>query len=222
MNRQTKLLDFYHAMLSAYGPQNWWPADSPFEIMVGAVLTQNTSWQNVEKAILNLKNADVLNAEAIDQLSLEDLAQLIKPAGYFNIKAKRLKNLIHWLCSQYDGDISPLARQSIWSLQEQLLAINGIGRETADSIILYALEKPTFVVDTYTYRILTRHFCIDVDADYERIKDYCQSQLEEDVTLYNEYHALLVCVGKNHCKPKAKCAGCPLEKFNHCTNPQEM
>lgn len=210
-----KLMAFYNAMLDHYGPQNWWPGDGPFEVMAGAVLTQNTGWSNVEKAISNLKAAGKLSAEKINEMPPDELAQIIRPAGYYNIKAKRLKNLVEWFCNQFDASIESLAELSVDRLTEELLAIRGIGRETADSIILYALSKPTFVVDTYTYRILTRHGCIDAEADYDQIKEYCEGHLPEDARLYNEFHALLVQVGKNHCKPRPRCNGCPLEPFEH-------
>ena len=209
------LIDLYNALLHRFGPQHWWPGDSPFEIMVGAVLTQNTNWTNVEKAIANLKNANCLTPHAIHNLTHEQLAPLIKPAGYFNLKARRLKNLINWLIQTCDGDLSVLQNYSTSRLREELLSINGIGQETADSIILYAFEKLTFVVDTYTFRVLVRHGRIDADSHYEQIKDYCESNLPDDLSLYNEFHALIVRVGKDHCKPRAKCANCPLEPFEH-------
>jgi len=211
------LLQFYQTLLDRYGPQHWWPGETPFEVMVGAVLTQNTNWHNVEKAIANLKAAHLLDPHALDQIPPARLAPYIRPAGYFNIKARRLKNLVRWLCRQCDGDIAALARRPLASLREDLLAINGIGRETADSLLLYALNKPTFVVDAYTYRVLVRHHCIDADSDYEQVKDFCQSRLTEDVALYNEFHALLVRVGKEQCKPRAQCTGCPLQSFAHST-----
>lgn len=217
MNNETtkKLLRFYEAMLNHFGPQHWWPGDTAFEVMVGAVLTQNTNWSNVEKALANLKTAKRLDATAIDQLSHADLAEYIRPAGYFNVKARRLKNLISWFCREHDGSIERLADWPLDRLREQLLSIKGIGPETADSILLYALEKPTFVVDTYTYRILVRHGCLDRDCDYEQMKDFFERHLDEDTRLYNEFHALIVQVGKHHCKPQAKCEGCPLAPFDH-------
>jgi len=210
-----KLMCFYEALLDHFGPQHWWPGQSPFEVMVGAVLTQNTNWSNVEKAIKNLKNAQALTPERINNLTHEELAQLIRPAGYFNIKAKRLKNFIRWFCSDYNASIESLRELSVDRLREELLSINGIGRETADSIILYALEKLTFVVDTYTYRILLRHGCIDSDSDYERTKEYCQANLPDDIAVYNELHALIVRTGKIHCKPRPACLECPLARFSH-------
>ncbi len=210
-----KLMSFYKVLLERFGPQDWWPGDGPFEVMVGAVLTQNTNWANVEKAIKNLKDADMLCPEKIDRLSQQELAPLIRPAGYSNIKSRRLKNLVRWFCRDYDGSVDELAGLATDRLREELLSINGVGPETADSIILYALERPTFVVDTYTYRILLRHSCIDPESDYEQTKEYCQMNLPDDVVLYNELHALIVRLGKNYCRPKPRCSGCPLERFEH-------
>ena len=211
------ITQLYQTLYDAYGPQNWWPGDSTFEIMVGAVLTQNTNWTNVEKAIVNLKNAGVLSLEAINQLGNEQLAELIRPAGYFNVKTKRLKALTEWLAQMIGDDLEELKSFSLSSLREQLLAVKGIGKETADSILLYSLDMPTFVVDTYTYRVFTRHQLIEPEAGYDELRDYCMWNLDEDIQLYNEFHALLVTVGKNHCKPKPKCQGCPLEKLPHQT-----
>lgn len=208
----------YDALLAHYGPQHWWPGQTDFEVMVGAILTQNTNWTNVEKAIANLQSADLLCPLALHALTERRLAEYIRPAGYYNIKARRLKNLVRWLIDEFDGSLEPLKNYPIDRLREELLSINGVGRETADSIILYALHKPTFVVDTYTYRIFVRHGCIDPESDYEQIKEFFQSHLPDDVKLYNEFHALVVQVGKNHCKPRARCAECPLETFDHNIN----
>jgi endonuclease III related protein len=212
---ETKLMGFYKALLAAFGDQHWWPGDTPFEVMVGAILTQNTNWSNVEKAIGNLKKADMLCPRKMDSLDITQLAELIRPAGYFNIKAKRLKNFVRFFCERYDGDIARLAAGPVDYIREQLLSINGIGPETADSIILYALEKPVFVVDTYTYRILTRHECVSPESGYDELKEYCQAAMPTDVALYNQCHALFVRLGKEYCKPKPKCLGCPLENFTH-------
>lgn len=209
------LMAFFRALLDHYGQQNWWPGDGCFEVMAGAILTQNTNWSNVEKALDNLKTAGLLDAEKIDKLNQESLAQLIRPAGYYNIKARRLKNFVRWFCQEYDGSVERLAELSVERLREELLSVKGIGRETADSIILYGLEKLTFVVDSYTYRVLGRHGCIDPESDYAQIKEYCESQLPDDIYVYNELHALLVQVGKHHCRPRPRCAGCPLEIFDH-------
>ncbi|MFQ6036139.1 MAG: endonuclease III domain-containing protein [Sedimentisphaerales bacterium] len=209
------LIEIYQLLFDRFGPQHWWPGDTQFEIIIGAILTQNTNWANVEKAIANLKSADYLSPEELHHLDLPRLAELIRPAGYFNIKAKRLKNFINWLFDNHGGELSNLESIDTERLRTELLAIKGIGRETADSILLYALDRPIFVVDAYTARVAIRHGLIELDADYEQLRQLYQSNLPEDVQLFNEYHALLVKVGKLFCKPKAQCPGCPLEKLPH-------
>src|SRR3954470_10766175 len=205
------LREAYERMLAAFGPQHWWPGDSPFEIMVGAVLVQNTAWRNVERAIANLRDAAVMNPRGLYDLPPVELAELIRPAGYYQVKAKRLRNLLRFVMEEYDGSLDAMFRTGLPNLREQLLAINGIGPETADAILLYAGGMPTFVVDTYAHRILARHGRIGYDAAYDEIKDYFESELPSDAALYNEYHALLVRVGKDHCKRAApKCESCPL------------
>ena len=205
------LREIYDRLLAAYGPQSWWPGDSPFEVMVGAVLVQNTSWQNVEKAIRNLRDGDLVEPHALYQVPLEELEELIRPAGYFRIKARRLRNLLQFLVERYDGSLDAMFRQNLPELREQLLAVNGIGPETADSILLYAGGLPTFVVDAYTARVFGRHGWIGFDADYHQIKDHFESGLAQDAAMFNEYHALLVRVGKLRCRKKAPlCEGCPL------------
>ncbi len=215
MTTAQTLMDMYEAMRARFGHRNWWPGDGALEICVGAILTQNTNWTNVEKAIANLKANGHLSIAALHATSHDELAQLIRPAGYFNIKAKRLKNFIARVYAGFGDDIEAFLDRPTGALREELLSINGIGRETADSMILYAAGKPTFVVDTYTYRILLRHGLIDGEDDYEQIKDLMESSLPEDVDLFNDYHAQLVEVGKNFCKPRAQCDGCPLESFPH-------
>ena len=210
-----RLTALYDAMFAAYGPQHWWPGQTPFEVIVGAILTQNTAWTNVEKAIVNLAAADALDAIRLRDLPIEELAELIRPAGYFNVKSRRLKSFITWLWDRFDGDLDRMFTLSVDELREELLGVNGIGRETADSILLYAGHLPTFVVDAYTARIFTRHGLIDASADYDEIKELFESSLPEDVPLFNEYHALIVRIGKHHCKPRARCEGCPLEPFEH-------
>ena len=214
-----RLMEIYNLLYDRYGRQQWWPGETPLEIAVGAILTQNTNWGNVEKAICNLKKADSLCAEKLHEMDTDVLAELIRPAGYYNIKAARLKNFINWLFDNFQGQIENLIHINIYDLREQLLSVKGIGRETADSILLYALDKSVFVVDTYTCRVLTRHGLIEANADYEQIRDFFESSLPGESELFNEYHALLVCVGKEHCKPKAKCSGCPLEGLPHETDP---
>jgi endonuclease-3 related protein len=205
------LQEIYDRLLARYGPQSWWPGDSPFEVMVGAVLVQNTSWQNVEKAIRNLREQDLLDPRRLYEVPAEELEGLIQPAGYFRVKARRLRNSLEFLVQRYDGSLEALFATSLPELREQLLSISGVGPETADSILLYAGNLPTFVVDTYTYRVFSRHGWIGFDADYDQIKDHLESGLAQDVAMYNEYHALLVRVGKECCrKSKPLCDGCPL------------
>ncbi len=205
------LLDIYHVLLAHYGPQHWWPGETPFEVMVGAILTQNTNWQNVEKAIVNLKKAGVLSAKAIHEMPEPELAELIRPSGYFNIKAKRLKAFIGYFMARYGGSIKRMKGVDCGVLREEVLAVNGIGPETADSILLYALGCPTFVVDAYTKRIFSRHGFIPETADYHEVQKYFTDRLPKDVQLYNEYHALIVRLAKDKCLKKAgQCELCLL------------
>jgi len=210
-----KLNQIYERLLARFGPQHWWPGESPFEVMVGAILTQNTNWGNVEKAIANLRHADVLTAERLHALPRDRLAELIRPAGYFNIKAARLAGYLDWLCGRYGGDLSRVERRGTSALREEFLAIKGIGPETADSILLYAFNRPVFVVDAYTARVAGRHGLIEPPFDYPQLQDLFQSSLAQDAPLFNEYHALLVRVGKEHCRPTPRCKGCPLEGLPH-------
>lgn len=207
----TSLLRAYDRLLAAFGPQHWWPGDGPFEVMVGAVLTQNTSWKNVERAITNLRDAGVMDPRRLYALAPDELAELIRPAGYYRLKEKRLRALLAYLVDRYDGSLEAMFRTDLGTLREELLAVHGIGPETADSILLYAGNLPTFVVDTYTHRVLARHGWIGYEAGYDEIKDYFESTLPQDVALYNEYHALIVDVGKDYCrKTNPKCDTCPL------------
>ena len=219
MTRET-LIEIYQLLYDAFGPQHWWPGDTQFEIITGAILTQNTNWANVEKAIANLKSADLLSPEKLYHIDVSQLTELIRPAGYYNIKAKRLKNLINWLFENYDGKLSNLEDLDTEQLRAELLSVKGVGRETADSILLYALDRPVFVVDAYTARVAFRHGLIEPDADYEQLRELFQSNLPQDAKLFNEYHALLVKVGKEFCRPKAKCQNCPLEKLPHTVDPE--
>jgi len=210
-----RLNEIYQLLLERFGPQHWWPGETQFEIVVGAILTQNTSWQNVEKAIANLKSAEMLSPQALHNIETKELAELIRPAGYFNIKAKRLKSYIDWLFANYRGELAELDNVDTEQLRQELLSVKGIGRETADSILLYALNREIFVVDAYTARVAVRHGLIEPEADYEQLRDLFQSNLPQDVQMFNEYHALLVRVGKEFCKPKARCRDCPLESLPH-------
>ncbi|MBI4688507.1 MAG: endonuclease III domain-containing protein [Nitrospirae bacterium] len=205
------LLKIYNTLFSAFGPQHWWPGDTPFEVAVGAILTQNTNWGNVERAINNLKKENVLNAKALHEMPHKELASLIRPAGYFNIKAKRLKEFLGFLANHYKGSMKKMKAEDADSLRKELLAVKGIGPETADSMLLYALNKPVFVVDAYTKRVLHRHNLISEKATYHEIQELFHKNIPLDIKLFNEYHALIVGVGKDYCKPKPKCEGCPLK-----------
>ncbi|MDR3088488.1 MAG: endonuclease III domain-containing protein [Desulfobulbaceae bacterium] len=206
----------YQLLLARFGPQHWWPADSPFEVLVGAILTQNTSWKNVRQALDNLRQHGLLDFAALESLPLEELAALIKPAGYHGVKARRLKNLLAMLRRAYDGDIAALARDTPTAAREQLLAVNGVGPETADAILLYAAGHAVFVVDAYTHRVFRRHFLVPEESEYEEIQSIFMAALPTDAALFNEYHALIVELGKRHCKKtRPLCAGCPLEHLQH-------
>ncbi len=210
MKRKLHLI--YQKLYSYFGPQHWWPANSPFEVMVGAILTQNTSWQNVERAIGNLKKNKLLEVTRLYRLTYRRLASLIRPAGYYNIKAKRLKNFLRFLFKFYRGNLKTMSLQDTQELRRQLLSVNGIGPETADSILLYALNKPLFVVDAYTKRILLRHRLIKESACYDEVQNLFMRNFKKDIKLFNEYHALLVRLGKEFClKNKPKCDICPLK-----------
>jgi len=212
---QTKILTgIYKTLYSAFGPQRWWPGDTPFEIMVGAILTQNTNWGNVEKAIKNIKTGGALNSKSLHAMPHKKLASLIRPAGYFNIKAGRLKNFLAFFVNHYKGSIKRMNAEETYSLREKLLNVNGIGPETADSILLYAFQRPVFVIDAYTKRMLERHNIVPVNAAYHELQELFQRTLPPDVQLFNEYHALFVRVGKEYCKPEPRCGKCPLNGVN--------
>lgn len=204
----------YQCLLKNLGHQGWWPGETPLEVAVGAILTQNTNWNNVEKALARLKQAAVLDIAALGRISQAELAELIKPAGYFNVKAKRLKNFIDYINESFSGDLPAFLAQETASLREQLLGISGIGPETADSIALYAGHHAVFVVDAYTKRILLRHGWVEEEADYFAIQEFFESNLPSDVELYNDFHAQIVMVGKNWCKrSQADCDHCPLKDY---------
>jgi len=205
------LMDIYDALFAHYGPQHWWPGDTPFEVMVGAILTQNTNWQNVEKAIANLKRAKKLSARAIHEMPDTELAELIRPSGYFNIKAKRLKSYISYFMECYGGSVARMKKADCAGLREEILAVKGVGPETADSILLYAIGCPVFVVDAYTKRIFSRHGFFPEAADYHEVQRYFVERLPVDAKLYNEYHALIVRLAKDRClKQAGKCEICLL------------
>ncbi len=215
MNIPETLNRIYELLIEAFGPQHWWPGESRLEVIVGAILTQNTAWTNVEKAIANLRSADKLSAGAFHVMSRDELAELIRPAGYFNVKAKRLKNFFDWLFENHCGDADRLEDFDGEKLREMLLEVNGIGPETADSIVLYAFEKPVFVVDAYTCRIFFRHLLLEDGMNYEMVREFFESNLPSNAGFYNEYHALLVNLGKDFCRPKPRCENCPLRELPH-------
>ncbi len=207
------LLDLYARLLQAFGPRRWWPGDTPLEIAVGAILTQNTGWTNVEKAIANLKGAGCLSVGELRELPAGRLAALIRPSGYFRQKAKKLKAFIRFLDARFSGSMARMRRADPARLRHELLGIWGIGPETADSILCYAIEKPVFVVDAYTRRILSRHFFVRPTATYHEIQTYVIERIPRDTALYNDFHAQIVHLGKHFCNTTPRCAGCPLEPF---------
>lgn len=205
----------YQVLYNYYGPQHWWPGESPFEIMVGAVLTQNTSWQNVKKAINNIKTRNLLYPQKLFKIPLHRLAQIIKPCGFYKLKARRLKNLLRFLMENYNGDVALLSNRNLKTaeLREKLLEIKGIGPETADSILLYALNRPVFVVDAYTRRVFSRHNFFSEDEKYSTIQQLFTENLPVAVQIYNEYHALIVQLAKEFCKKTPNCQPCPLNNL---------
>jgi len=210
------LLKIYKLLYERFGPRHWWPGDTRLEIIIGAILTQNTAWANVEKAIANLKNARLLKVKGLSRVPKKRLAGLIRPAGYYNIKSQRIKNFLGFLNTAYGGDIKRMFSTETRRLRTELLEVKGIGPETADSILLYAGEKPAFVVDAYTKRIFSRHGFIQGDASYEAAQTIFLRHLPEDVRLFNEFHALIVELGKELCKSKKPlCNKCPIRRIRN-------
>jgi endonuclease-3 related protein len=204
---------YYRRLLKAYGPQHWWPADSRFEIMIGAILTQNTAWRNVERAVANLKREGLMTPRVLDRVPLRRLAEMIRPSGYFRVKAGRVKAFVRFLIQQYEGDLKQMMSEPAGLLRSKLLSVKGIGPETADSILLYAVDVPIFVIDAYTRRVLSRHRLISSKVSYDQLQRFFMGHLQLRADIYNEYHALLVKVGKEHCKPTPACQGCPLRVY---------
>lgn len=215
LRAENEIRAIYDRLWKAYGPQHWWPADTATEVVVGAILTQNTAWTNVERAIEVLRDANCLNWEALRHVSVERLAEYVRPSGTYRVKAARLKAFVDCLWTRHDGDLSHLLGGSLDEARDRLLAISGIGPETADAILLYAGERPTFVVDAYTKRILRRHGVIGKSATYEEVRTLFHEALPEDAGMFNEFHAALVVLGKRHCRSRAICDGCPLEDLLH-------
>ncbi len=205
---------YYEILSGRLGPQNWWPARTPFEVIVGAILTQNTSWTNVERTIANLRRERLLTPLALERVPFARLSRLIRSSGYFRQKTKKLKAFVRFLRAEYSGSLTRMFQTPTPELREKLLAVHGIGPETADSILLYAGRKDVFVVDAYTKRVFSRHGFVPPDVPYEELRSLIESALPRDVSRYNEFHALLVQVGKNWCRPRdPRCAECPLGVF---------
>lgn len=208
------IYQIFLSLSKALGPQHWWPAESPFEVIIGGILTQNTAWVNVEKALANLKKAGIFSPQALCQTDLQALSLLIRPAGYYNQKAKKIKNFLNFFFSAYDGDLSRMWQESVNSPRGKLLQVPGIGEETADSILLYAGEKPIFVVDAYTMRLVKRHRLVEAKISYGEVQRLFMENLPRDTELYNEYHALLVRLGKEFCRKREPlCHRCPLRGY---------
>ncbi|MCE1226454.1 MAG: endonuclease III domain-containing protein [Geobacteraceae bacterium] len=206
----SQLQKLFNTLLATYGPRHWWPGETPFEVCVGAILTQNTNWGNVEKAIANLKEVDRLSITGIATLAPDDLAALIRPAGYFNVKARRLQAFTDFVQQNHHGSLDQLFAGPWQTTRHELLMVKGIGPETADSILLYAGQKPSFVVDAYTRRIFSRLGLVDEQISYDQLRGYVMDRLPLDTALFNEYHALIVELGKQACRPKPQCAACCL------------
>lgn len=217
MSRSKQFLSIYKIFLNSYGHQHWWPGESPIEVMIGAILTQNTAWLNVERAINHLRDAHALDAAVILATPVEQLAQWLRPSGYFNVKAKRLRAFCQWYLEQ--GGYAHLAQQPTLELRRALLSVNGIGPETADDILLYAFERPVFVVDAYTRRLFTRLGLLDGAESYEEVRALFEAQLPGEVELFNDYHAQIVHHAKYVCKVKPLCAQCVVA--SHCVVGQQ-
>jgi len=210
-----ELLRIYGRLNDHFGDLHWWPAEGPFEVMLGAILTQNTAWTNVEKAIKGLRERGLLSPEALEKIDETDLAEIIRPSGYFRVKARRIKAFLLFFRNGYAARVEAMAAEPADSLRERLLAVSGIGPETADSILLYACGKPVFVSDAYTQRILHRHHLIDRDAGVSEVRTLFMENLPHDVSLFNQFHALLVATGKTFCRKRPKCGECPLGILPH-------
>lgn len=216
--RRAQLMAMYDAMAARFSPCNWWPGNTPFEVAVGAVLTQNTSWSNVDMALDRLRRRDALRPGPLWAMPVQELEECLKPSGFFRLKAKRLRNFLSWLASHPGWDSEPgagrfevLRHKDGDTLRRELLAVNGIGPETADSILLYALDRPSFVVDAYTRRLFSRHALVPECIAYEPLRAFFMEALAPDRALYNEYHALIVNTGKEFCrKRRPLCGLCPL------------
>lgn len=221
-DRGARLREIFDLLHRRYGPRHWWPAETPFEVCVGAILTQNTSWRNVEKAIANLKGAGLLAPEALRLLPVDRLAETIRPAGFFNVKARRLKAFVDWLHERYEGSLDLMFAGDWPGLRGELLQVPGIGPETCDSILLYAGGKPSFVVDAYTRRLFSGLGLVRPDIGYEELRALFMEHLPADPSLFNEYHALIIEHGKEHCRKRPRCGGCALHVLCRAVRPDAV
>jgi endonuclease III related protein len=211
---QKKLMDVYRRLYGHYGPQRWWPAEEPFEVMIGAILTQSTAWTNVEKGIINLKKTRALSPQALREISDNDLAELIHPCGYYNAKTRKLKAFASWFCDRFQDNLAEMCAKDLRGLREDLLKVHGIGEETADSILLYACQKPVFVIDAYTRRIVDRLGLHTDGRKYCHYQALFMDHLPHEEALFNDYHALMVVLGKETCrKNNPLCAECCLQEI---------
>ena len=215
MTKSERIKGFYNALYERYGSQGWWPAETELECILGAILTQNTAWKNVEKALSNLKKEGLISVDKLALIPTPSLAELIRPSGYFNQKAIKIKNFINFLIQDYNGSLEKMFEEDPKMLRERLLSIRGIGPETADSILLYAGKMQIFVVYAYTHRVLLRLGLLSEGTAYQEIQELFTEALPEDTQLFNEYHALLVKLGKEHCRKNPVCERCPLEYDPH-------
>jgi endonuclease III related protein len=213
MDRQEELLEIYHLLNGYFGDLHWWPAAEPFEMMVGAILTQNTAWTNVEKAIGALREEKLLTPAALSHVTEDELARIIRPSGYYHLKAGRLKAYVRFFMEEYNGCVTAMRAEELPRLRDKLLQIRGVGPETADSILLYGCQKPIFVSDAYTKRILHRHGILGENADYYEIQSLFMDHLPPEVSLFNQFHAMIVNTGKRFCRKARLCTGCPLQFY---------
>ena len=213
--KQNSFEEAYRLLYDYFGPQGWWPGETPFEVMVGAVLAQNTNWSNVTKAIDNLRNGGMLSYASLSLCSADEIASYIRPSGYYNLKARRLRNLLDLISESYAGDLQNFLEDELATARCNLLAVKGIGPETADSILLYACGHPIFVVDMYTHRVFSRHNLLMEESEYQIIQQVFMDNLPHDLQLFNEFHALIVQVAASFCKKNNPlCEQCPLQGFN--------
>ncbi len=206
-----RLMELYLRLFSAFGPQGWWPGETPFEVALGAILTQNTNWLNVARVMDALKAQGALDPQVLGAMPEAELARHLRPVGYYNVKAARVKNFLAFFAGRFESSTERMSGESLEDLRHALLAVKGVGPETADSILLYAVNKPTFVIDAYTFRVLHRHGLAPEGMPYDELQALFMDHLPADVPLFQEFHALFVKVGKDFCRPRPRCPGCPLE-----------